>query len=122
VAKHDVGSGTELTNALTATVDSMMSSCAGAKPVLVVVSDGQASSQPDFDGISALLTGPARDVNVHLIAMNENQAFESARAFWEDPTNGLDSIAAVTGFGSDEIAAAVAGILSAETGQQVVAR
>ena len=122
VAKHDVGSGTMLANALTTTVDSMTSSCAGAKPVLVLVSDGQASSQPDFDAITTLLTGLARDVSVHLIAMNENQAFESARPYWEDPALGLQSITAVTGFGSDEIAAAVAGILSTETGQQVVAK
>jgi Mg-chelatase subunit ChlD len=122
VAKHDVGSGTELTNALTAAVESMASSCAGAKPVLVLVSDGQASSQPDFDGIATLLTSRGGDVNVHLIAMNENAAFESARGFWEDPALGLRSITAVTGFGSTEVAAAVAGVLSTETGQQVVAK
>jgi hypothetical protein len=122
VVKHDVGSGTELTNALTATVDSMASSCAGVQPVLVLVSDGQASSQPDFDGIATLLAGRGSDVSVHLIAMNENAAFESARSFWEDPALGLRSITTVTGFGSDEIAAAVAGILSTETGQQVVAK
>ena len=122
VAKHDVGSGTELAEALNATFDSMTASCAGSKPVIVLVSDGQASSQPDFVGISTLLTGRGSDVNVHLIAMNENAAFESARPFWEDPANGLQSITTVTGFGSAEVAAAVAGILSAETGQQVVAR
>ena len=49
VAKHDVGSGTELAEALNTTVDSMTASCDGAKPVIVLVSDGQASSQPDFD-------------------------------------------------------------------------
>ena len=121
-SKRELGSGTELAEALTAAVDEMASSCAGATPVLVLVSDGQASSQPDFDGIATLLTGRGVDVHVHLIAMNENLAFESSRPFWEDPAIGLDSITTVSGFGTDEIAAAVAGILSAETGQQVVAR
>ena len=121
-AKHDVGSGTALASALDATYDSMTTNCAGAEPVLVLVSDGQASSQPDFDAIAAFLTGRGVDINVHLIAMNENQAFESARPFWEDPTIGIDSITTVSGFGSDEIATAVAGILSDETGQQVVAK
>lgn len=120
--KHDVGSGTELASALNATFDSMTSNCADAQQVLVLVSDGQAASQPDFDAITTFLTGRGRDVNVHLIAMNENQAFESARAFWEDPAIGLDSITTVSGFTGDEIAAAVARILSVETGQQVVAK
>jgi hypothetical protein len=122
VVKHDVGSGTELAEALNATVDSMTASCEGAKPVIVLVSDGQATSQPDFDAIATLFTGRGREVNVHLIAMNENQAFEPARPFWEDPAIGLQSITTVSGFGSAEVAAAVAGILSVETGQQVVAK
>ena len=61
------------------------------------------------------------DVTVHLIAMNDNGAFESSRAFWEDPALGVASIRTITSFGRDEVARAVAAILSIETGQQVTA-
>ena len=54
--------------------------------------------------------------------MNDNQAFEPARAFWEAPALGVDSITTVDSFGSDEVAGAVARILATETGQQVVAK
>ena len=120
--KHSVGSGTRIAAALQATSDAMATSCGSAQPVIILVSDGQASSQPEFDQIRTFLTGPAADVHVHLVAMNENQAFEPVRAFWQDPTIGIDSITAVSGFGSDEVAAAVAAILTTETGQQVVAK
>jgi len=117
-----VGSGTEIAAALGDTNDAMTASCDGAQPVVVLVSDGQAPTDEEFAATSAFLTGPGRGAHVHLIAMNGNQAFEVARAFWEDPTLGLDSITTVDSFGSDEVAGAIAGILTTETGQQVVAK
>jgi Mg-chelatase subunit ChlD len=122
VAKHAVGSGTRIAAALQSTFDSMTQRCGGSQAVVVLVTDGQASSDPEFDEIKTFLTGAARDVHVHLVAMNGNQAFEPSRPFWEDAALGIDSITAIDSFGSDEVAAAVAGILTAETGQQVVAR
>ncbi len=100
----------------------MTAGCGETQPVVVLVSDGQANSEAEFAAIRELLDGAGRGINVHLVAMNDNQSFEPARAFWADPALGIESITAVSGFGSDEVAAAVAGILSAETGQEVVAR
>lgn len=115
-----LGSGTQVAAALTRTLGSMQASCDGAQPVIVLVSDGQASGAREFDAIRETLAG-APALNVHLIAMNGGQAFEVARAFWEDPRLGIDSIATISDFGRDEVAAAMAGILSRETGQQVTA-
>ncbi len=117
-----VGSGTAISSALDSAHDAMKASCDGAEQVMVLVTDGLASSDSEFAATSAFLTGAGRDVHVHLVAMNGNQAFEQARAFWEDPSLGLDSITTVSSFGSDEVAAAIADILTTETGQRVVAK
>jgi len=117
-----VGSGTAISSALQSANDAMKASCDGAQPVIVLVTDGQAPTDAEFIATAAFLTGPARDVHVHLVAMNDNQAFEPARAFWEGPALGVDSITTVDSFGSDEVAGAIARILATETGQQVVAK
>lgn len=117
-----LGSGTNISNALAETFDAMERSCGSAQRVIVLVSDGQANDEASFGATADLIAGAGRSVHVHLVAMNGGQAFEQARAFWEDPALGIDSITAVDSFGSDEVAAAVAGILTLETGQQVAAR
>jgi len=104
------------------TLHSMEPSCGSAQRVIVLVSDGQAPDDAEFRAIGALITGAGRSVHLHLIAMNGGQAFEPARLFWEDSALGIDSITTVSSFGSDEVAAAVAGILTLETGQQVASR
>lgn len=117
-----LGSGTDIANALNTTLDSMDTSCGAAQRVVVLVSDGQLSSDAEFRATADLITGAGRNVHLHLIAMNGNQAFEAPRPFWEDPALGIDSITTVSSLGSDEVAAAVAGILTLETGQQVAAK
>ena len=87
--------------------------------MIVLVSDGQASSDAQFELTAEALKGAGSGLDVHLIAMNGNAAFESARAFWSDPALGLDSIETVTSFGRGEVASAMAEILTLETGQQV---
>lgn len=117
-----LGSRTNISSALASTLDSMDASCGAAQRVVILVSDGQASNDDEFRATADLITGAGRTVHVHLVAMNGNQAFEAARPFWDDPTLGIDSITTVSSFGSDEVAAAVAGILTLETGQQVTSR
>jgi hypothetical protein len=121
-SRLDVGSGTRIASALRDTVDSMAGACGTAQRVVVLVTDGQETSDPSFTELTQVLTGSSRDVHVHLVAMNGNQAFEPVRAFWQDSALGIDSITTVSTFGSDEVAAAVAGILTAETGQRVAPR
>jgi von Willebrand factor type A domain len=117
-----VGSGTLISSALDTANNTMKASCGEAQPVIVLVSDGLAPTDEEFAATAAFLTGAGRDVHVHLVAMNGNQAFEQARAFWEDPALGVDSITAVDSFGTDVVAGAIAAILTAETGQQVLAK
>jgi hypothetical protein len=115
-----LGGGTQIATALEQSFAAMATACGDAKQVVVLVSDGAASSQSDFAATAAILAG-APDVDVHLIAMNENGAFEAARPFWSDATLGLDSTQTIDDFGRDQVAAAVAQVLSFETGQQVSA-
>ena len=114
-----LGTGTNIASALHQTVEAQQRGCASAKPVIVLVSDGQASGDAQFELTAEALKGAGSGLDVHLIAMNGNDAFESARAFWSDPALGLDSIETVTSFGRGEVSAAMAQILTLETGQQV---
>ncbi|MGH9136552.1 MAG: VWA domain-containing protein, partial [Acidimicrobiales bacterium] len=114
-----LGGGTNIADALMSAIGAMDQGCGSAQRVVVLVSDGQASTQMAFDATAAVIRGAAPDVSVHLIAMNGASAFEDVRAFWEDPALGIASIRTISTFGSDEVAAAVAEILTIETGQQV---
>ncbi len=114
-----LGTGTNIAFAFRAALDALNSGCGAARPVIVLVSDGQASSQAQFDQSASIIKGAGAGLDVHLIAMNGNSAFEPVRSFWSDPTLGLDSIDVITSFGRDEVATAMAKILTLETGQQV---
>jgi Mg-chelatase subunit ChlD len=118
----DLGGGTDIATALHAALDTVTRGCGTAEPVLILVSDGQANSQADFDATKALLADAAPEVAVHLIAMNGGGAFEPVRSYWEDPALGLASIETIASFGSADVAGAVARILSLETGQQITPR
>jgi von Willebrand factor type A domain len=117
-----LGSGTVISAGLTAAFEAMDRTCGSTARVVVLVTDGQATSPGEFDATAAALTGRGRGAALHLIAMNGGGSFELARAFWEDAALGLASIRTIDTFGPDEVAAAVAAILSAETGQQVATR
>lgn len=115
-----VGSGTRIAAALDETAAAMDRSCGDTDRVAVLVSDGQATSADDFDAIARLVADSG--IGVHLIAMNGDGTFDTVRPSWDDPAIGVRSIREITSFGGDEVADAVAAILSAETGQQVTAR
>jgi hypothetical protein len=114
-----LGSGTRIGPALEATFAAMDASCGAATGAVVLVSDGAADAG-DYGSIVDAL-GRHTDVAVHLIAMNGGGAFEPSRSFWEDDALGLDTVQTIDSFGRDEVSAAMATVLSAETGQQVVA-
>jgi len=115
-----LGSGTEIGPALDATYTALAAGCGSARGAVVLVSDGAASGVADFAAVGdAIAAHP--DVAVHLVAMNGGGAFEASRSFWENASLGIASVQTIDSFGSDEVAGAVAAILSAETGQQVVA-
>lgn len=116
-----LGSGTDIAGALRAAVEAMDARCANAKPVIVLVSDGQPSSADQFAATADVIASAGSGLDLHLIAMNGNDAFEGSRSFWEDLTLGVDSIETIVSFGRDEVAAAMAKILTLETGQQVAA-
>ncbi len=96
--------------------------CGETQRVVVLVTDGEATSEAEFDATAATITGPGQDATFHLIAMNGGGAFEPSRPFWEDPRLGLASIRTIDTFGRDEVSTAVAAILAMETGQQVTPR
>lgn len=119
-APATLGAGTRIAEGLRSAQAGLDRTCDTAQQVIVLVSDGEASGPDEFAAArDAITTSP--DVTVHLIAMNDNGAFESSRTFWEDPALGVASIRTITSFGRDEVARAVAAILSIETGQQVTA-
>jgi hypothetical protein len=122
VAPRDLGSGTAISAAISAALDAMDAACGDTQRVVVLVSDGQATSDAEFAATTRAITGRGGDAAFHLIAMNGGDAFEAVRSFWEDPSLGVASIRVIDTFGSDEVAAAVAAILSAETGQEVTPR
>ena len=49
------------------------------------------SGDAQFELTAEALKVAGTGLDVHLIAMNGNAAFESARAFWSDPALGLDT-------------------------------
>jgi hypothetical protein len=114
-----LGNGTNIADALTAALGAMGQGCGSTQRVVVLVSDGQASTQAAFDATAAVIRGAGSDVSVHLIAMNGDSAFEGVRPFWDDPALGITSTRTISTFGSDEVATAVAEILTIETGQQI---
>jgi hypothetical protein len=115
-----LGSSTRMAAALRSALDAMASACGSARQVLVLVSDGAASGEDEFAGTKAVLAA-APAVDVYLIAMNGGSAFEPSRAFWADPALGVNSIRTIDTFGADEVAGAMAAVLSIATGQEVVA-
>ena len=117
-----LGSGTIISAGLTAALDAMDRTCGATQRVVVLVTDGQATSTAEFAATAATITGSGGGTTFHLIAMNGGGAFEPARSFWEDPALGLASIRTIDSFGRDEVAAAVAEILAMETGQAVTPR
>jgi von Willebrand factor type A domain len=115
-----LGSGTKIASALRSALAAMATGCGRAQPVLVLVSDGQASGPAQFELARDVIAG-ADGLDLHMIALDGNQAFDSVRSFWADPALGLDSIETISSFGRDEVAAAMAAILTLETGQRVEA-
>ena len=115
----DVGDSTQMTPALDETRQAMASHCDGAQPVILLVTDGAAGDALAFAEVADRLREFDPEVHVHLIAMNGDDAYASSRTFWEDPTNGLDSIREIDQFGRDEVADAVADVLMIETGQRI---
>lgn len=113
-----LGAGTSISAGLREAQRSLERGCGEATKVVVLVSDGEASGPGEFAAARNAVTS-VDGVALHLIAMNEGGAFEPSRAFWEDPQLGLASIQTIDGFGRDEMAGAVAAILSMETGQAV---
>lgn len=120
-ATADLGGGTQLAVAVDAALTSLAANCDGADPVLVIVSDGAASSSNDYTAMATAL-GNAPDVAVHLIAMNDNGAYSTAQPFWSEPSLGIVSIQPIDSFGSAEVGPAMANVLSTETGQTVTTR
>lgn len=119
-APTTLGAGTRIAEGLLSAQAGLDRSCAGAHQVIVLVSDGEASGPGEFTAAREAIT-TAAEVTTHLIAMNDNGAFDSSRTFWEDPALGVASIQTITTFDRDEVSRAVAAILSIETGQQVAA-
>lgn len=119
-APSTLGAGTRIAEGLLSAQAGLDRTCGDEQQVVVLVSDGEASGPGEFTAAADAITS-ATDVTTHLIAMNDNDAFESSRTFWEDPALGVASIQTITSFGRDEVARAVAAILSIETGQQVTA-
>lgn len=116
---HQLGGGTNIAGALRTTFEAMDRACGDTARVAVLVSDGQASGSGEYDTIAGLLA--EHDVALHLVAMNEGGAFDSVRARWSEAVP-LRSVDPIDSFAGDDVAAAVAAILSIETGQQVTAR
>ena len=121
-ASANLGSGTVISDGLTAAFDAMDRTCGVTQRVIVLVTDGQATSAAEFAATEALIRGRGNGTTFHLIAMNGGGAFEPARSFWDDPALNLASIRTIDTFGRDEVAAAVAAILAMETGQKVTPR
>ena len=121
-APGGLGSGTIISDGLSAALGAMDRSCGDTQRVVVLVTDGQATSTTEFDATAATIIGRGESTSFHLIAMNGGGAFEPVRSFWEDPALGLTSIRTISTFGRDEVAAAVAAILAVETGQVVTPR
>lgn len=114
-----LGGGTNIAGALGATFEAMDRACGGTERVAVLVSDGQAAGSNEYATIAGLLDDHA--VALHLVAMNEDGAFEAVRGRWaaEIP---LRSVRTIDSFSGDDVAGAVAAILSLETGQEVTPR